>query len=171
MKSKDKTETFKEVEERLDAIFRRFSAELIGVMKLLYTPAEIAEAKDEAEKVKVPEPEKKLTKEDIRAVLLQKSREGWKEQVKAILDKYSKNGTLTGVSEDSYSILLREIKWNCRNAITKDEVTAIVDEVKANGNDDVLTGLFEHHYATSIDDLKQEYYPSFMRDAEVYAHA
>lgn len=171
MKSKDKTETFKEVEERLDAIFRRFSADLIDVMKLLYKPAEIAEAKDDAEKAKEPEPEKKLTKEDIRAVLLQKSREGWKEQVKAILDKYSKNGTLTGVSEGSYSILLREIKWNCRNAITKDEVAAMVDEVKAHGNEGVLPELFEHHYATGIDDIKPEYYPSFMRDAEVYAHA
>jgi FtsZ-binding cell division protein ZapB len=155
----------------MDAIFRRFSADLIDVMKLLYTPAEIAEAKDEAEKAKVQEPEKKLTKEDIRAVLLQKSREGWKEQVKAILDKYSKNGTLTGVSEDSYNILLREVRWNCHETISKEEVAGMVDAVKTNGNGSVLPGLFEHHYATCLDDLKQEYYPSFMRDAEVYADA
>lgn len=171
MKSKDKTETFKEVEERLDAIFRRFSTELIEVMKLLYSPEEIAEAKEEAAVTRTPEPEKKLSKEDIRTVLLQKSKEGWKDQVKKILDKYSKNGTLTGVSEDSYNILLREVRWNCRETIAKEEVAVMVETVKKSGNGGVLPGLFEHHYATSLEDLKQEYYPSFMRDAEVYADA
>ncbi len=125
------------------------------------------EAKTE---VPVAKAEKPITLEDARKILTTYTRSGYSEEVKALVEKYG-NGKLSAVKSENYPALLCEAKYTCRAPLTKDEVTARVEELKAEGYSDKLSALFEHHNATSVDDLKSEYYSSFMRDAEEIDYA
>ncbi len=125
------------------------------------------EAKTE---VPVAKAEKPITLEDARKILTTYTRSGYSEEVKALVEKYG-NGKLSAVKSENYPALLCEAKYTCRAPLTKEEVTARVEELKAEGYSDKLSALFEHHNATSVDDLKSEYYSSFMRDAEEIDYA
>ena len=125
------------------------------------------EAKTEVPVAKV---EKPITLEDARKILTAYTRSGYSEEVKALVEKYG-NGKLSEVKSENYHALLCEAKYTCRAPLTKEEVKARVEELKAEGYSDKLYALFEHHNATSVDDLKSEYYSSFMRDAEEIDYA
>ena len=59
------------------------------------------------------EPEVKYTKEQVRALLAEKSNEEhgkYKAQVKAIVKKYGNGGSLTNVDEKDYAALMQEAK-------------------------------------------------------------
>ncbi len=124
----------------------------------------------EAQKVKIVEEKKPLSLEDARKILTTYTRSGYSEEVKALVEKYG-NGKLSAVKSENYPALLCEAKYTCRAPLTKEEVTARVEELKTEGYSDKLSALFEHHNATSVDDLKSEYYSSFMRDAEEIDYA
>lgn len=125
------------------------------------------EAKPEVPVAKV---EKLITLEDARKILTAYTRSGYSEEVKELVEKYG-NGKLSAVKCENYPALLCEAKYTCRAPLTKDEVTARVEELKTEGYSDKLYALFEHHNATSVDDLKSEYYSSFMRDSEEIDYA
>lgn len=57
--------------------------------------------------VKEPEPEKKLTLADVRAVLAEKSRAGFTEEVKALITKHGAD-RLSEVPETEYAALLKD---------------------------------------------------------------
>ena len=59
------------------------------------------------EKVVPATEEKKITIEDVRAVLAEKSQEGKTHEVKALLMKYDA-GKLSGVKPEDYAALLKE---------------------------------------------------------------
>lgn len=76
------------------------------------TPAEKTKGKTKAsksapakEQEKPAEPEKQLTLEDVRAVLAEKSRAGFTEEVKALIAKHGA-GRLSEVPETEYAALL-----------------------------------------------------------------
>ena len=126
------------------------------------------EVKIEAQKPTVDE--KPLTLEDVRKILTGYTRTGYSDQVKALVQKYG-SGKLSAVKSENYKAMLTEAKYTCRTPLTKDEVSARIEELKAEGYSESLPALFEHHNATSLDDLKSDYYASFMRDAEEIDHA
>ncbi len=128
------------------------------------------EAKEEVPKAKIIEEEKPLSLEDVRKILTSYTRSGYSSEVKSLVEKYG-NGKLSAVKSENYSALLREAKYTCRTPLTKDEVAGRIEELKTEGYSDKLSALFEHHNATGLDDLKSEYYASFMRDAEEIDHA
>lgn len=109
-------------------------------------------------------PKKVYTLTEVRSRLTQKSRDGYSDQVKALVKKYGE-GTLSSVKSENYEDLLLEAQFTCREAITKDEVKARITELKKNGFEKELPALFEHCGATSLKDLAPEHYASFMRDA------
>lgn len=164
MKDRDIERTFEEVRTGLNELFSRFTEDLIATLKPLLTVQKEEARQEKKAEIKKREP---LTKEAVRSILLEKSKSGWKAEIKKALDRYSKNGTLTGVPEENYETLMREISWTCREPITAEEVQAMAEEIESRGFGNELKQLFEHHYATGVSDLKAEYYPSFMRDAEV----
>ena len=125
---------------------------------------------------KKPEPqkpaveEKPLTLEDVRKILTGYTRSGYSDQVKALVQKYG-SGKLSAVKSENYRVMLTEAKYTCRTPLTKEEVSARIEELKAEGYSNSLPALFEHHNATGVNDLKSDYYASFMRDAEEIDHA
>ncbi len=114
---------------------------------------------------------KEYTFTEVRTLLTEKSREGYTEQVKALVGRYSNEGKLSKVKPENYSDLILEMEFFCRPKFTREEVSGRIEELKAEGYEDILPDLLDHHFATSIDDLKEEYYPSFMRDAWRLDHA
>ena len=69
----------------------------------------LAEQGAEATPEAAPEPTKKITIEQVRAVMSAKSDEGKTAQVKALLMKYDA-GKLSGVKQEDYADLLREVE-------------------------------------------------------------
>ncbi len=69
----------------------------------------LAEQGAEATPEAGPEPTKKITIEQVRAVMSAKSDEGKTAQVKALLMKYDA-GRLSGVKPEDYADLLREVE-------------------------------------------------------------
>ena len=68
----------------------------------------LAEQGAEATPEAAPEPTKKITIEQVRAVMSAKSDEGKTAQVKALLMKYDA-GKLSGVKPEGYADLLQEV--------------------------------------------------------------
>lgn len=114
---------------------------------------------------------KEYTFTEVRTLLTEKSREGYTDQVKALVGRYSDEGKLSKVKPENYSDLIQEMDFFCRPPFTREEVSGRIEELKAEGYEDVLPGLLDHHYATSAEDLKEEYFASFMRDAWRIDHA
>lgn len=69
----------------------------------------LAEQGAEATPEATPEPTKKITIEQVRAVMSAKSDEGKTAQVKALLMKYDA-GKLSGVKPEDYADLLQEVE-------------------------------------------------------------
>ena len=69
----------------------------------------LAEQGAESTSTAVPEPTKKITIEQVRAVMSAKSDEGKTAQVKALLMKHDA-GKLSGVKPEDYADLLREVE-------------------------------------------------------------
>ena len=69
----------------------------------------LAEQGAEATPAAAPEPTKKITIEQVRAVMSAKSDEGKTAQVKALLMKYDA-GKLSGVKPEDYADLLQEVE-------------------------------------------------------------
>ena len=69
----------------------------------------LAEQGAEATSTAAPEPTKKITIEQVRAVMSAKSDEGKTAQVKALLMKYDA-GKLSGVKPEDYADLLQEVE-------------------------------------------------------------
>ncbi|WP_322202547.1 hypothetical protein [Acutalibacter intestini] len=69
----------------------------------------LAEQGAEATPEAAPEPTKKITIEQVRAVMSAKSDEGKTAQVKALLMKYD-TGKLSGVKPEDYADLLQEVE-------------------------------------------------------------
>ncbi len=97
---------------------------------------------------------------DVRALLAEKSREGHTRQIRALLEKYGAP-RLSEVDPVHYRDLLDE--GRCLGA-TREDIEAAMAQKELEGFEDTFAAVFAHHGATSIEDLKEEYYPSFLRD-------
>ncbi len=104
--------------------------------------------------------EKQLTLVEVRAVLADKSRSGFTEQIRGLLEKYGAP-KLSEIDPSRYQNLMDEVL--CLGA-TRQDIEAALTEKREEGLGDLFDAVFGHHYATSLEDLKEEYYPSFLRD-------
>lgn len=112
-----------------------------------------------AESQSEPEP-KALTLVEVRAVLADKSRDGHTEQIRTLLEKYGAS-KLSEIDPVQYRDLLDEAL--CLGA-TMADIERAMAENEREGLEDTFAAVFAHHGATCLDDLKEEYYPSFLRD-------
>ena len=103
---------------------------------------------------------KPLTLIEVRSVLADKSREGYTEHIRALLEKYGAP-KLSEIDPSHYRNLLDEAL--CLGA-TMADIEQAMTEKKRKGLEDSFEAIFAHHGATCLDDLKKEYYPSFLRD-------
>jgi len=103
---------------------------------------------------------KPLTLVEVRSVLADKSREGYTEHIRALLEKYGAP-KLSEIDPSHYRNLLDEAL--CLGA-TMADIEQAMTEKKRDGLEYAFTAVFAHHGATCLDDLKEEYYPSFLRD-------
>ena len=152
--------------KRLEECISSFSMQLADCIMsaIKEKPQERDGAKTETVKEKKTVDE--VTLEKVRDVLLERTHAGYRDRVKDCVVKYSKDGTLTGVSKDNYTHLLREVKWSCRGPIEKREIEDFVSGLEKDGYRDDIPAVLGHHNAASLDDLKPEYYAPFMRDLE-----
>ena len=114
---------------------------------------------------------KHYTFAEVRTILTDKSREGYTDQVKALVKKYSNKGTLSDVKEENFSNLVLEAQFVCRPPFTREEISQRIEELKAEGYSDKLPELLEYHYAKSAEDLREDYFAAFMCDAWRLDHA
>ena len=117
------------------------------------------EQEDAAEPAAKPEP-KPLTLVEVRSVLADKSRDGHTEQIRTLLEKYGAP-KLSEIDPKRYRDLLDEAL--CLGA-TMADIEQAMTEKKREGLEDTLAPIFEHHGSTCLEDLKEAYYPSFLRD-------
>jgi len=103
---------------------------------------------------------KQLTLVDVRAVLADKSRSGFTEQIRELLEKYGAP-KLSEIDPARYQNLMEEAL--CLGA-TRQDLEAALTEKREEGLEGMFDAVFGHHYATTLEDLKEEYYPSFLRD-------
>jgi len=104
--------------------------------------------------------EKQLTLVEVRAVLADKSRSGFTEQIRGLLEKYGAP-KLSEIDPSRYQNLMDEAL--CLGA-TRDDIEAALTEKREEGLGELFDAVFGHHYATTLEDLKEEHYPSFLRD-------
>ncbi len=104
--------------------------------------------------------EKQLTLVEVRAVLADKSRSGFTEQIRELLEKYGAP-KLSEIDPARYQNLMDEAL--CLGA-TRQDLESALTEKREEGLEGMFDAVFGHHYATTLEDLKEEYYPSFLRD-------
>jgi len=95
---------------------------------------------------------------EVRAVLADKSRDGHTARIKKLLQKYGAP-RLSEVDPVHYRDLLDE--GRCLGATREDIEQALAEKEAVRSE---FPAIFEHHHATSLVDLNEEYYPSFLRD-------
>ncbi len=103
---------------------------------------------------------KALTLVEVRSVLADKSREGFTDQIRTLLEKYGAP-KLSEIDPGNYRDLAEEAL--CLGATRLDLEKAMVGKMKE-GLDDKFHAVFEHHDATGLEDLREECYPSFLCD-------
>ena len=127
------------------------------------------QAKWEQEDIAAPaaKPETQpLTLVEVRSVLADKSRDGHTERIRSLLERYGAS-KLSEIDPKRYRDLLDEAL--CLGA-TKADIEQALAEKEREGLEDSFAAVFEHHGATCLEDLKEEYYPSFLRDVRRLAH-
>jgi hypothetical protein len=117
-------------------------------------------ARMEAKEQPARQEAKQLTLVEVRAVLADKSRSGFTEQIRGLLEKYGAP-KLSEIDPSRYQNLMDEAL--CLGA-TRQDLEAALAEKREEGLGDLFDAVFGHHYAVSLEDLKEEYYPSFLRD-------
>ena len=160
-------------DKSIEKIVDMFKNAVVSSMNTETHPEPEKESMSEAENTEPEEPQEYIrnyTFTEVRTILTDKSREGYTDQVKALVKKYG-SGKLSDVKEENYADLVLEAQFVCRPPFTREEVAKRIEELKAEGYSNEIPGMLDHHYATSIEDLKEEYYPSFMRDAWRLDHA
>lgn len=120
--------------------------------------AEIKKANKKKDVIKKEVVKPSLKLEDVRKVLVGKSREGYTKQIRDLLIKYGAD-KLSEINPKNYQTLLDEV--SCLGATLE----MIEDELKNKQEcSDQFKAVYEYHFATSLDDLKQENYSGFLRD-------
>lgn len=110
------------------------------------------------EEKKAEKPPLSLT--DVRKILAEKSRDGYTEQVRLLLEKYGAD-KLSAIDASHYRNLADDAL--CLGATLADLQSAI--EAKTNdGFADQIKAVFAHHFATNLEDLKPSSYAGFLRD-------
>jgi len=117
-------------------------------------------ARKEVKEEPVRQESKQLTLVEVRSVLAEKSRSGFTDQVRGLLEKYGAP-RLSEIDPARYQNLMDEAL--CLGA-TRQDLEAALDGKEKEGLGDLFSAVFAHHHATSLEDLKAEYYPSFLRD-------
>jgi len=117
-------------------------------------------ARMEVKEEPVRQESKQLTLVEVRSVLAEKSRSGFTDQVRGLLEKYGAP-RLSEIDPARYQNLMDEAL--CLGA-TRQDLEAALDGKAKEGLGDLFGDVFGHHFATSLEDLKEEYYPSFLRD-------
>ena len=154
-------------DKSIEKIVGMFKDAVISSVKMETKPEPVNEAPAEVENNEPEELQKEVrhyTFAEVRTILTDKSREGYTDQVKALVKKYG-DGKLSGVKEENYADLVHEAQSICKPHFTREEIAQRIEELKSEGYSNDLPGLLDHHYATSAEDLKEEYFASFMRDA------
>lgn len=117
-------------------------------------------ARMEVKEEPVRQESKQLTLVEVRSVLAEKSRSGFTDQVRGLLEKYGAP-RLSEIDPARYQNLMDEAL--CLGA-SRQDLEAALDGKEKEGLGDLFGAVFAHHFATSLEDLKEEYYPSFLRD-------
>ena len=107
-----------------------------------------------------------FTLTDVRKILAEKSRLGYTDQVRLLLEKYGAD-KLSSIDPSQYKELVDEAKGL---GVTLDELKTLVEQIHQKGLTDWVSEVLEHHFATSLEDLHPSYYPSFYRDLRSVPH-
>jgi len=121
-------------------------------------PLDIKKDNIKKEVIKKEEVKPTLKLEDVRKVLVNKSREGYTKQIRDLLIKYGAD-KLSEIKPENYQTLLDEV--SCLGATLE----MIEDELKKKQEcSEQFKAVYEYHFATSLHDLKEEDYSGFLRD-------
>jgi len=104
------------------------------------------------------------TFDEVQRVLVEKSRDGFKNEVKTMLSKHG--ATKLSDIKDGVALrsLLDDAEEYCRE-ITTDEIRKAADHVIASSSEKHLKELLEYYYAASVDELPKSGYAGFLWEA------
>ncbi len=142
-------------------------AEAMTILNTASSSLEALMARMEVKAEPARQEAKQLTLVEVRAVLADKSRSGFTDQVRGLLEKYGAP-KLSLIDPSWYQNLMDEAL--CLGA-TRQDLEAALREKEKEGLDGKFGAVLGHHHATSLWDLKEEYYPSFLRDIRRLGHA
>ena len=135
-------------------------AEAMTILNTATSSLEALMARMEVKEEPARQEAKPLTLVEVRAVLADKSRSGFTEQIRELLEKYGAP-KLSEIDPSRYQNLMDEAL--CLGA-TRQDLESALTEKREEGLEGMFDAVFGHHYATTLEDLKEEYYPSFLRD-------
>ncbi len=107
-----------------------------------------------------------LTLTDVRKVLAEKSRAGHTEHVRLLLEKYGAD-KLSAINPAHYKNLVDEATYL---GASLEDIKIALEEKTKEGVKDKFPSVFEHHFATTLEDLKPSAYPGFLRDIRGLSH-
>lgn len=107
-----------------------------------------------------------LTLTDVRKILAEKSREGYTEQVRMLLEKYGAD-KLSAILPSNYKSLVEEAKYL---GASLDDIKVAIEEKTKQGLQEKIAEVFKHHFASSLEDLDPSHYAGFLRDLRGLAH-
>ena len=114
MRNKEIATLFKTIADSYLTLSEIYSSSEDDFPSMEESPSVAVESSTEEEPTPGTEAKSKTyTKEEVRAMLAQKAKADdgiYKSEVKAIVAKYSENGTLTKVPEDKYSELMAKLE-------------------------------------------------------------
>ena len=107
-----------------------------------------------------------LTLTEVRKVLAEKSRAGHTEHVRLLLEKYGAD-KLSAINPTHYKSLVDEATYL---GTTFEDIKSALEDKTQEGLKDKFPAVYEHHFATTLEDLKPSSYPSFLRDIRGLSH-
>ena len=105
-----------------------------------------------------------VTFEQVQKALIEKSRNGYRQVVQALLSKHGATKLSDIKDENELRLLLEDAEEYCRD-ITKQEIVEAAESIIAHRSEDYLSELLDYFYVKTVDELPKSSYASFLWEA------
>ena len=131
---------------------------------LLEEEATAGENEDQMDLPGFSEEKVPVTFEQVQKALIEKSRNGYRQVIQALLSKHGATKLSDIKDEYELRLLLEDAEEYCRD-ITKQEIVEAAESVIAHKSEGYLSELLDYFYVKTIDELPKSSYASFLWEA------
>ena len=145
-------------------LLRKAAEGLKALAILLEEEATAGESEDQMDLPGFSEEKVPVTFEQVQKALIEKSRNGYRQVVQALLSKHGATKLSDIKDENELRLLLEDAEEYCRD-ITKQEIVEAAESVIAHRSEDYLSELLDYFYVKTVDELPKSSYASFLWEA------